>query len=360
MKRKVSLRKRVKKQAARSLQISIVIVVASLLIAGNRLRQGDDQPAVTRAGDYTPIATLDSVSAAGVAATIARDADLLIADNVRNMADTLTAQAEFSAAEGTYLEKPQLVATDAKTNKDIRNYTVQEGETIDTVARRFNITTDTIRWANDIEGDVVSEGRKLTIPPVSGLIYTVQSGDTAKSIAEKYNANAEQIIAFNDAELAGLKTDQKIIIPDGREPAPVAQPVYVAAGPAAPAQTTGFAFGSQPLYGGNGYSYGYCTWHAANRRLASGLPMPRNLGNAVTWATLGARAGLDVGGTPRAGAILWHKNTYIAGGLGHVGFVEAVNDNGSITVSDMNYPIWGVATTRTVAANEISSYLYIY
>jgi surface antigen len=360
---KRSFQKSLKKKSHLLIHGGIGFAVVVLLIAGSSFRTTEDtaEAVVTRSGDYTPIATLDTVAAAEIAATIARDANLLVANNVRNMADSLNAQVEFSAAEGTYVDKPQIVATEAKTNQDITEYTVQAGEDLNDIARRFNVTTDTIRWANDFSGDVVSAGRKLIIPPVSGLIYEVKDGDTPQVLAQKYQANAEQIIAFNDAEVAGLQTGQRIVIPNGVKPAPTpAQVTYVAAGPSA-VQSTAFAFGgSQPLYGGNGYSYGYCTWHAANRRIALGLQMPRNLGNAVTWAALGARSGMGVSGAPQAGAILWHKNTYIAGGLGHVGFVEGVNADGSVSVSDMNYPIWGVVTYRTIPASEVGSYLYIY
>jgi surface antigen len=98
----------------------------------------------------------------------------------------------------------------------------------------------------------------------------------------------------------------------------------------------------------------------ANRRIAVGKPLPRNLGNAVTWATLAAQSGLSVDGTPRAGDVLWHKNTWIAGGLGHVGFVEKVNPNGSIEVSDMNYPIWNGVSYRTIEPSEFGGYLFIH
>ncbi len=355
----LQVKKTFKKRGRIILQSALVIVVLGFLVLGSRTNNSSGEPTVARVGEYASVTTLDEVSAADVAATIARDANLLIADNVQNKADSLTALVEFTAAEGAYLDKPQIVATEAKTNQDILEYTTQKNDTIDTIARRFNITSDTIRWANDVSGNIVSEGRKLTIPPISGIIYVVKAGDTAKSVAEKYRANAEQIVAFNDLEIGGLKKNQKLVIPDGRQPEPIAAPVYVAAGPAA-VQSTGFSFGSQPLYGGNGYSFGYCTWHVANRRLALGLQMPRNLGNAISWATLGTRAGMSVTGSPSAGAILWHKNSiYLAGGLGHVGFVEGVNADGSVNVSDMNYPIWGTVTTRVIPAAEVSSYLYI-
>ena len=332
-------------------------VISFILVAGNISTQSTRQPLLnTRISGLSGVSALDEVSSADIAATIAQGADLIVADNVNNLADSLSAQVNFSTTEEAYLAKPQIVATDAKTSSDIATYVVKDGDTVSRIARQFNVTSDTIRWANDLGPGVelLGEGRKLKILPVSGLQYTVAEGDTAKSIAEKYDANAARIIAFNDAEISGLKKGQKIIIPNGEKPAPVQRSYFNSS------VGSGFAFGSQPLYGGNGYSYGYCTWHVANRRAAVGQPIPRNLGNAVTWASLAATAGLSVDGTPRAGDVLWHKNTYIAGGLGHVGFVEKINPDGSAYVSDMNYPIWGSVTYRTLTPDEFSNYLFIH
>lgn len=315
----------------------------------NRLKQDDSVAYVGGLGGGVSI--IDEVSAADVAARIAAGADLIVSENVQNLADSQKAQVEFGATEGSYLSKPQLVTTDAKTNTDITVYVVQSGDSVSSIARKFNITSDTIRWENDIVGNSVTAGLKLRILPVSGVRYTVQSGDSAKSIAERYGANEAQVVAFNDAELRGIKPGDQIIIPDGTQP--VSQPTYFSSG-------YGFAFGSQPLYGGNGYSYGYCTWHAANRRQAIGRPIPRNLGNASTWYALAAQSGIGVGSQPKEGAVLWHKATYIAGGLGHVGFVEKVNPDGTILVSDMNYPTWNGVTYRTISPGEFSQYGFIY
>jgi surface antigen len=331
--------------------LSMAIMLVGIVIMGSTT-PNTSQPLAARTGGLGGVSALDEVSAAEIAARIAVGADLIVSDNVQNLADSQKAQVEFATTEGAYLAKPQLVATEAKTKDDITTYTVKDGDSIDSIARKFNITSDTIRWENDITGDAISPGEKITILPVSGVRYRVRSGDTAKSLADRYSANAAQIVAFNDAEIDGLPLNDYIIIPNGEQPAPAA-PTYFSSG-------YGYSFGSQPLYGGNGYSYGYCTWHAANRRAAIGRPIPRNLGNAVTWATLAAQAGFGVGEMPQAGAVLWHKNTYIAGGLGHVGFVEQMLDDGSILVSDMNYGGWNVVTTRVIAPSEFNQYLFIY
>lgn len=357
--RQSSARSKAKKHYHSLAPAALLIIVSAVVISGSFSTQSDRQPLLnTRISSLNGVSALDEVSSADIAATIAQGADLIVADNVDNLADSLSAQVSFASTEEAYLAKPQIVATDAKTKTDIVNYLAKEGDTVSKVARQFNVTSDTIRWANDLGPGVelLSEGRKLKILPVSGLQYTVKEGDSAKSIANRYNANAARIIAFNDAEISGLNPGQKIVVPNGEKPAPAPQQSYFSTA----STGSGFAFGSQPLYGGNGYSYGYCTWHVANRRAAIGRPIPRNLGNAVTWASIAASAGLNVDSKPRAGSVLWHKNTYIAGGLGHVGFVEKINPDGSAYVSDMNYPFWGSVTYRTLTADEFSSYLFIH
>lgn len=102
--------------------------------------------------------------------------------------------------------------------------------------------------------------------------------------------------------------------------------------------------------GGNTYDYGYCTWYVKNRRGAS---IPNMLGNANTWYARAQAQGMAVGSIPRAGAV----GTTTRGAYGHVVYVESVNADGSINISEMNAPKWGVTTSRTASASE---FLYIY
>ncbi|MBI5357986.1 LysM peptidoglycan-binding domain-containing protein [Candidatus Saccharibacteria bacterium] len=291
---------------------------------------------------------LDELSSADIAVNVARVSGLDEANSVTNKADTANAGLDITSADDKLITKPQIVSTSLKSKDDIQIYKVVEGDTIPSIAAKFGINSETVRNSNNLRGDTVTAGTDLVISPVNGLVYTVQAGDTPQSIAARYRANTDQIIAFNDAELSGgFKVGERIVVPDGLQPIP--QRYSFASG--------GFSYGAAPIYRSNAYDYGWCTWHAANRRAQIGRPIPANLGNAISWLGLARRAGLPTGDKPQSGAVLYHTNL---GGLGHVAFVESVNPDGSFLVSDMNYPTWGRVTYRTVPASETGNYRFIY
>lgn len=92
-------------------------------------------------------------------------------------------------------------------------YIVRKGDTVASVAKMFEVSPNTIIWANNGER-VLKEGREIIILPVSGVRYTVQKGDTLAKVAQKFKADADEIARFNDIEGA-LSLGQEIIIPDG-------------------------------------------------------------------------------------------------------------------------------------------------
>src|SRR5437763_15895677 len=85
--------------------------------------------------------------------------------------------------------------------------------------------------------------------------------------------------------------------------------------------------------GGNGFSYGYCTWWVAHKRY---IPWR---GNAAQWWWNARPFGFAEGATPKAGAVMV-MGVSGTSPEGHVAYVEAVNPNGSFLVSEMNW--WGV------------------
>jgi surface antigen len=100
----------------------------------------------------------------------------------------------------------------------------------------------------------------------------------------------------------------------------------------------------------NSYAWGQCTWYAKNKR----PDLPNNLGNANTWYSQAAAAGYAVGTVPKAGAV----GTTTAGSFGHVVYIESVNADGTVNISEMNYAGGiGVVHTRTTKASEFT---YIY
>jgi len=310
----------------------------------------------TPSQEEAAIAPLDKVSSADIAVNVARTVGLPETNSVTNHADSINAASTTVSADSTVVAKPQVVASALPSKYDIQTYVVKEGDTVSSIAAKLGVSSDSIRWSNGLSGERVTVGATLVAPPSgsNGLVYTVAAGDTPESLAQKYSTQKDLIIIYNDAELTGLTVGERILIPDGVLTAVAVTPAVRTSYTAA----TNFAWGgSSPVYSANGYDYGWCTWHAANRRQQAGNPIPSNLGNAISWYYIARGAGLPVGDAPQAGAVLWHANM---GGLGHVAYVEKVNSDGSILVSDMNYPIWGTVTYRTVAASEMGSYKFIY
>ncbi len=107
-----------------------------------------------------------------------------------------------------------------KSRSEIENYQVKGGDTLDKIAKMFDVSVDTIKWANDLKTDVIKPGQILKIPPVTGVVHKVVSGDTVYSIAKKYGVDAQNIVNyiwndFADPETFALTPGQIIFVPGG-------------------------------------------------------------------------------------------------------------------------------------------------
>lgn len=111
---------------------------------------------------------------------------------------------------------------------EISVYVVREGDTLSQIAEMFGVTTNTIRWANDIANGVIQPGDSLVILPIAGVRHVVKSGDTLSTIAKKYEADVDEIVSYNElATGAELSIGETIVVPGGE----MAAPVRVAASP---------------------------------------------------------------------------------------------------------------------------------
>jgi murein DD-endopeptidase MepM/ murein hydrolase activator NlpD len=111
----------------------------------------------------------------------------------------------------------------SKERSSIISYKAEQGDTISSIAEMFDISTDTIKWANTITNNTINPEDELLILPVSGVLYYVEKSDSLSTISKKHKAETEDIIAFNNIEDEKLiKPGDALIIPGG-EPAP--QPV---------------------------------------------------------------------------------------------------------------------------------------
>jgi LysM repeat protein len=119
------------------------------------------------------------------------------------------------------------VSASSQDRKESIEYIVEDGDTLSSVAEKFNISTETILWANNLsKGSVIKEGQSLVILPVSGVMYMVQKGDTLSDIAGIYKGKTDQIVAFNGLSgEADIFIGDLLIIPDGKIPIKAVQPV---------------------------------------------------------------------------------------------------------------------------------------
>lgn len=198
---------------------------------------------------------------------------------------------------------------------------------------------------------ILTPEKPVELPKPEPVVYTVVAGDNLTKIGTAHNVEWQRLWAKN-TQLKHpdvLNIDDKITIPLPDEVLEREIPAAVSL----PKETPGVQ--SRTVAGvytaGNTYDYGYCTWYVKNKRGAS---LPNGLGNANTWYSRAAGMGMAVGSTPRAGAV----GTTTRGGLGHVVYVESVNDDGTINISDMNgIAGFGKVGYRTTSASE---FLYIY
>jgi surface antigen len=274
---------------------------------------------------------VDQVSSADIALTVAQVSNLPESTAISNQAQSAAADSTTTADTDNVVTKPQVMGDTLKSNADIQTYTSVAGDTVTSLAAKFGVTSDSIRWSNNLNSDNLNAGSKLLIPPVNGIVYTVQAGDTSASLATRFHSNTAKIVAYNDAEISGLQAGERIIIPDGVESAQTTAADITGAPSAAGSSTTSFPWGSSPIYGYNGYDYGYCTWYVATQ-----IAVPANWGNASTWAYYAALSGWNVSKTPTVGAI-GQIGGRVAAGEGHVAVVDAVSPDGTqIQYRDMN------------------------
>ncbi len=159
-----------------------------------------------------------------------------------------------------------LTKVSEKPRSEVIDIKVESGDTISSIAQKQGISTDTIRWSNDLTGDYIKPGQVLKILPVSGVSYTVKDGDTLESVAKQYSGEQQAILdfPFNDVpDDFKLRVGQLLIIPDGSPPQapPKAklQPTFLAQGPASPAFSA--PGGAQFIWPTNGILTQYFAWY---------------------------------------------------------------------------------------------------
>lgn len=223
-------------------------------------------------------------------------------------------------------------------------YVVRPGDTLSEIADMFNVSVNTIIWANDLKGiSDVHPGDTLVILPVSGVEHKVVKGDTLKSLATKYHGDAAEIAQYNglDSEKP-LVIGSSLIVPGGD-----ITPLPSAKKPSS-SKKTKLVVGPEPYLGGGGAAQpGYY-----------GNPLP---GGVLTqglhgWNSVdfGAPRGTPIHAAASGTVIIARNNGAWNGGYGNYAVITHGNDTQTL-YSHMTRTI--VSSGQSVSAGQIVGYV---
>ena len=119
------------------------------------------------------------------------------------------------------------IKTLANTIKEYLNkkniYTVQKGDTLYQIAKKYNTTIDELKKINNLINNNLSIGQKITIPNQNNktnknyITYIVQKGDTLYQIAKKYQTTIEELKKINNLKTNNLNIGDILKIPETNE-----------------------------------------------------------------------------------------------------------------------------------------------
>lgn len=310
------------------------------------------QPIMHSLGRSDFTISTDRISEMHLTADLAHSMNLATKNYINMDYISVTTQYAIDQTGAIKLEKPNIVDV-SNLSRGVREYIVGADENLDTIAAKFKLTVDQLRWSNGLRDKNILFGQQLLIPTTPGIVYTVKAGDTFEKISNRYGSPKNHIIAYNDLENSGLSPGTHIILPGGSLPPnerPENQitrvnPVYRV---------------YHPTSAGNPLPYGWCTWYAWEWR-KNNMPwnyhLPSNgLGDARYWDS-NLRNRYHIDRTPRYGSVFQNENGY----YGHVGIVTGINDDGSINISDMNgVSGWGRVGSTTVPRSQWINWDFIH
>lgn len=156
----------------------------------------------------------------GIPAETASDVRLLSAGNTPDPVTALGG-GDIIVDEGALVSSGQsgedLIAQEAYQSGEISVYVVREGDTLSQIAEMFEVTSNTILWANDLRSSKdIHPGDSLVILPIVGVRHIVKDGDTINTIAKKYEGDVDEILSYNQlASADGLSVGDTLVIPGG-------------------------------------------------------------------------------------------------------------------------------------------------
>ena len=115
---------------------------------------------------------------------------------------------------GQVLKLPSDKASNVEKEENTISYTVQKGDSLYSIARKYDTTIDRIKDLNNLTTNLLSIGQVLLIPTDTNLetTYTVQKGDSLYSIAKKYDTTVDRLKQLNNLSSNLLSIGQILIV----------------------------------------------------------------------------------------------------------------------------------------------------
>jgi murein DD-endopeptidase MepM/ murein hydrolase activator NlpD len=225
---------------------------------------------------------------------------IIAENNPFSFSQEYTQQNQSSVVSYNPYETALSTVISSKPRDKVEPYTVKSGDTLASIGKKFGVSVDTIKWANDLKTDTIKPDQSLKIPPITGVVHTVVSGETVYSIAKKYKTTAQNIVNFifndfADIDTFALRSGQVLFVPDGIiEPE---QPKYAAMAPQYANAVAGVRGSSSFIWPTTGIITQYPTWYHMAFDIAS------NAGPAIIAA--------DGGSVTYAGCIDWGYGCHV-------------------------------------------------
>ncbi len=162
-----------------------------------------------------------SVKPAGTTAAPTAQIDAAISPSLPPL--NTNSQVSLSPGDGIKRHLQLKTIIPERPENKISKYVVQRGDSLWSIARRFDLKPETILWGNEKlngAGGILKIGATLNILPVDGVLHTVNDGDTLETLQELHGTPVEEIFEFfgNNFDLTQppqMTIGQQIIIPNG-------------------------------------------------------------------------------------------------------------------------------------------------
>ncbi|MCJ1804688.1 LysM peptidoglycan-binding domain-containing protein [Staphylococcus warneri] len=253
-------------------------------------------------------------------------------------------------------------SSSSSTGTSSSTYTVKAGDSVSSIAAKYGMSYQKLMKLNGLKSFLIHPGQKLKVSGTvstskpsssasttgSSSTYTVQAGDSLSSIAAKYGTTYQKIMSLNGLSNFFIYPGQKL---------KVSGTASISNSSSNTANSSKNGCNTPVFNHQNLYTWGQCTYHVFNRRAQIGKGISTYWWNANNWDNAAAADGYTIDGKPTVGSIAQSDSGY----YGHVAFVERVNSDGSILVSEMNWAASpGIVTYRTIPSYQVNTYRYIH